>query len=208
VAECAAGALAVKGYGVSAQEIVARAVRMRPFFEHSGGGVTLTGGEVTCQPDFAEAVLRGCREQGIHTAVETNGACPWEQLARLLPYCDLVLYDIKLMDEGEHIRWTGGSNQLILENAKRLAENGVMTQVRVPLIPGVTDSNENLQRAFSFMREVGLRSVSLLPYNPSTAAKYEWLDLPFNIEGEPQGQTRLQELLRLATEAGLDATLS
>jgi pyruvate formate lyase activating enzyme len=181
---------------------------MRPFFEHSGGGVTLTGGEVMCQLDFAEAVLRGCREQRIHTAIETNGACPWEQLARLLPHCNLVLYDIKLMDEGEHIIWTGASNEVILENAKRLAENGVMTQVRVPLIPGITDTEENLRAVFAFMREAGLDSVSLLPYNPSTAAKYEWLDLPFDFEGEPQSRARLQDLLCLATEAGLDAIVS
>ena len=208
VETCATGALALKGESVSASDIVARAARMRPFFEHSGGGVTLTGGEVTCQADLAEAVLRDCQREGIHTAIETNGACPWEQLARLLPHCDLVLYDLKLMDDDEHVRWTGASNEVILENARRLAKNGLTTQVRVPLIPGITDTEENLRAVFSFVRAVGLESVSLLPYNPSTAAKYEWLDLPFNIGGDPQSRARLEEFLRLATEGGVNATLS
>jgi pyruvate formate lyase activating enzyme len=208
VEHCPSGALAIKGHLVTAPDIVAKASRMRPFFEHSGGGVTLTGGEVTCQVDFAEAVLRGCREQRIHTAIETNGACAWKQLARLLPRCDLVLYDIKLMDEDEHLKWTGGPNEVILENARRLAKYEVSTQVRVPLIPGITDTDNNLRRVFSFMREVGLDSVSLLPYNPSTAAKYEWLDLPFQIEADTQSQTRLQEVLQIARAQGLVATLS
>jgi len=203
VEHCPSGALAIKGSIVTAREIVARATRMRPFFEHSGGGVTLTGGEVTCQVDFAEAVLRGCREQQIHTAIETNGASPWGQIERLLPHCDLILYDIKLMNEDEHLRWTSASNRIILENARRLAEHDVSTQVRVPLIPGITDTEENLRGIFSFMREAGLGSASLLPYNPSTAAKYEWLDLDFNIEAEPQSRAHLQAILRLAREAGL-----
>jgi pyruvate formate lyase activating enzyme len=207
VEHCPSGALAIKGHRVTAREIIARAARMRPFFEHSGGGVTLTGGEVTCQADFAEAVLRGCREQGIHSAIETNGASPWGQIERLLLHCDLVLYDIKLMDEDEHLRWTGASNRIILENARRLAEQDVSTQVRVPLIPGITDTEENLRAVFAFMREVGLGSVSLLPYNPSTAAKYEWLDLDFSIEAEPQGEVQLQATLRLAREAGLQVVV-
>jgi pyruvate formate lyase activating enzyme len=208
VEHCPSGALAIKGQIVTARDIVARASQMRPLFEHSGGGVTVTGGEATCQVDFAEVVLRGCREQRIHTAIETNGACAWEQLARLLPHCDLVLYDIKLMEEDEHLKWTGGPNEVILENARRLAKYEVSTQVRVPLIPGITDTDENLQGIFRFMREVGLDSVSLLPYNPATAAKYEWLDLPFQIEADTQSQTRLQEVLQIARAKGLVAALS
>ncbi len=100
--------------------------------------MTLTGGEVTMQPDFAEAVLRGCREAGIHTAIETCGACDWPTLERLADAADLVLYDLKLMDDAAHRRWTGASNRRILENARRLAGRNV--QVRVPLIPGVTDT--------------------------------------------------------------------
>jgi pyruvate formate lyase activating enzyme len=244
VEACPTGALAVKGQLISAVEIVARAVRMKPFFDHSGGGVTLTGGEVTCQLDFSRAVLAGCKARGIHTAIETNGACPWDDLQQLLPHCDLVLYDLKLMDDAAHRRWTGASNRQVLENAERLArgprtsppspspraERGrygntgqspeswgeVRVQLRVPLIPGITDTDENLTAIFAFMRRVGLRRLALLPYNAAAAAKYEWLDLPFElalseaegIEAESQSPERLDTMLAMARASGLEAELS
>ncbi len=203
VEACAAGALAIKGYMVSAGEIVERARRMKPFFDYSAGGVTLTGGEVTRQAEFAEGVLKGCRELRIHTAIETNGACAWERLERLLPYSSLVLYDLKLIDDAEHREWTGASNGRILENARRL--KGREVQVRVPLIPGITDTERNLRDIFGFMREAGLRSAALLPYNPSTPAKYEWLCLPFEMEAEPQAKDRLDEIVAMARKVGVEA---
>ncbi len=206
VEHCAAGALVLKGQHVSAGEIVERASRLRPFFEHSGGGITLTGGEVTCQVEFAEAVLVGCASRNIHTAIETNGACAWEELEKLLPHCDLVLYDIKLIDDAEHQRWTGASNRMILDNAAKLSGRAV--QVRVPLIPGITDTDERLSAIFAFMDRVGLKSVAFLPYNAAAAAKYEWFDLPFEIEGEPQDEERLRAIVSMAREAGLEACIS
>jgi pyruvate formate lyase activating enzyme len=202
---CATGALAIKGYAVSAGEVIEKASHLKPFFAHSGGGVTLTGGEVTMQADFAEAVLAGCRRDGIHTAVETCGACPWKTLDRLAELCDLILFDIKLMDEEEHARWTGASNRQILANAARLAGRNVT--VRVPLIPGVTDGDANLSAIFTFMRDSGLGAVSLLPYNPSSGAKYEWLGIPFEIAGAPQSAERLSEIADMAQRTGLSASV-
>jgi pyruvate formate lyase activating enzyme len=207
VANCAFGALEIKGLWVSAQQIVNRAVRMKPFFDNSGGGITLTGGEVTMQPEFASRVLSECRAHGIHTAIETCGACAWEVLEGLLPYTDLVLYDIKLIDDKEHQRWTGASNREILENAQRLAGQAEV-EVRVPLIPGITDTERNLTGIFDFMREVGLGSVALLPYNPSSRAKYEWLDVPFEIEDESQDREQLAVLLKMARKARLAAVIA
>jgi len=117
VAICPSRALAIKGYWISAGEVVEQAVRMKPFFDHSGGGITLSGGEVAAQAEFAAAVLAGCREQGIHTAIETSGATSWDRLRSLVELCDLVLYDIKLVDEAAHRKWVGASNQQILDNA-------------------------------------------------------------------------------------------
>lgn len=205
VMSCPNGALSIKGYSVSAADILARAERMKPFFDHSGGGVTLTGGEVTAQPEFAAEVLQGCRERGIHTAVETCGACSWEKLERLLPWTDLLLYDLKLIDPELHRSWTGADNAPILSNLRRLAGRSV--QVRVPLIPGITDTDRNLGEIFTLVKEVGLSSISLLPYNPSASAKYEWLDLPFEIDGEPQDRDRLDHLLGMARKQGLAAEL-
>lgn len=200
---CPSRALAIKGYRISAEALVAKATRLKPFFDHSSGGVTLTGGEVTGQCDFAAAVLEGCQAVGAHTAIETCGACGWSQLERLAAHSDLILYDLKLIDEEEHRRWTGASNRQILRNAARLA--GHNTRVRVPLIPGITDAEDNLRGIFTFMRDVGLSSVELLPYNPSSAAKYEWLGLSYEIQGERQCQGRLDGFVDMARRMGLDA---
>ncbi|MBM4456912.1 MAG: glycyl-radical enzyme activating protein [Chloroflexi bacterium] len=205
VETCAQGALALKGVWMPASAVVAKAVRLKPFFDHSGGGVTLSGGEVTAQPDFAAAVLAGCREHGIHTAIETCGACSWSNLARLLAHADLVLYDLKLYDEREHRRWTGAGSRRILANARRLADRNV--QVRIPLIPDVTDTEANLAALFGFMQEAGLRRVALLPYNPSAAAKYQWLGRNYGLDGQPQGDGRLDALLQMAGRMGLAAQL-
>jgi pyruvate formate lyase activating enzyme len=178
---------------------------MRPFFDHTGGGITLTGGEVTDQVEFAAAVLSGCQLRGIHTAIETCGATSWHRLRQLTERADLVLYDLKLIDEEEHRRWTGASNRQILANARRLA--GQEVQVRVPLIPGITDTEENLGGIYAFMREAGLGRVALLPYNPSAGAKYEWLDLPFEVEGEPQDDELLRDYIHLARGMGLEGVI-
>jgi len=203
--QCPQRALAIKGYPISVGTLVRKARRLQPFFAHSGGGVTLTGGEVTLQPDFAAAVLAGCRAEGIHTAIETSGACAWETLSRVAEHADLILYDLKLIDDAAHRRWTGASNRQILANAARLASRNV--QVRVPLIPGVTDTAENLANIFTFMRSAGLPAVALLPYNPSAAAKYEWLGLPYSITGETQSTEQFCSFVEMARAAGVEAVI-
>ncbi|HIE27087.1 TPA: glycyl-radical enzyme activating protein, partial [Candidatus Poribacteria bacterium] len=205
VEHCPYDALAIKGYRISAASIVEKASHLKPFFDHSNGGVTLTGGEITMQADFAEAVLEGCQSLGIHTAIETSGACGWPQLEQLVAHTGLVLYDLKLIDEEEHRRWTGVSNRQILHNAARLAKYNI--QVRVPLIPDITDTEANLRGIFAFMSDVGLSSVALLPYNTSAAAKYEWLGLMYGIEGETQSQDCLGSFLEMARAAGLEAVI-
>ena len=109
---------------MSAAELVAQVEKDRPFFAASGGGVTLTGGEATAQPDFSRQFLAGCRALGIHTALETNGCAPWQVYQDLLEVVDLFLYDIKHMDESSHRQLTGASNHLALSNLRRLAGTG------------------------------------------------------------------------------------
>jgi pyruvate formate lyase activating enzyme len=203
---CPGGALELKGARIAASEVVERAVRMRSFFDHSGGGVTLTGGEVTMQPDFAEAILTGCRDRGIPTAVETCGACPWPVLERIAARADLILYDIKLIDNGAHRRWTGVGNGRILDNARRLAGRNV--EARVPLIPGITDTDANLAGIFAFLREARLPRVVLLPWNPATAAKYEWLGRSCDVAGAPQTEQRMAGVLSAARAEGLEAEVA
>ena len=216
---CVPGALAIRGHTVTAEEIVAKAVRLKPFFDHSAapggarGGITLTGGEVTLQTEFAEAVLAGCRAEGIHTAIETCGACSWDRLERLVRHTDLVLYDLKVMDDDEHRRWTGASLRPILANARRLADwvradgRGVAIRIRLPLIPGITDTDTNVRRVFEFMCDAGLPVATLLPYNPASAAKYDWLGATSEIEGEPQSVERLSELVARGRDRNLQVEI-
>ena len=153
--------------------------------------------ELTESSPETEALMRS-----IHTAFETCGACPWEHLEVVVAHADLVLYDLKLIDEQEHLRWTGASNRQILQNAGRLA--GMNVQVRVPLIPGITDSEANLRGLFAFMAESGLQSAALLPYNPAAGAKYEWLGREYGIEGAPQTRAELALIVGMARELGVE----
>jgi pyruvate formate lyase activating enzyme len=206
VENCPHNALAIKGYYIHANVIIEKARRMKPFFDYSGGGITLTGGEVTAQTDFAESVLAECKAHFIHTAIETSGACNWNKLERLVKYTDLVLYDLKLINDEEHLRWTGISNKQILDNASRLS--GYNVQIRVPLIPNITDREENLRGIFAFMQKAGLRSVALLPYNTSASAKYEWLGLEYEIHGESQNKEFLDRIAEIAHQYELESIIN
>ncbi len=205
VEQCPQGALAVKGYRVPASLVVARAMRMKPFFDRSGGGVTLTGGEPAQQVDFAEAVLRDCRARGIHTAMETSGACSREHLERLMCHVDLLIYDLKLLDDEQHRRWTGGSNEQVLDNASRLRDRNV--EFRLPLIPGITDAPQNLQAVLSFLRNIGSTRLAVLPYNLSAGAKYEWLGRPYELAHSTEGTGDLEAVVRMGRSMGVSITV-
>lgn len=202
---CINNALSIKGYEISAEKIIEKALHLKPFFIHSRGGITLTGGEVTLQSDFALAILKGCKELNIHTAIETCGACSWDHLEKLLKYTDLILYDIKIMNEHEHIKWTGVSNRQILNNVKKLLDYNV--HIRIPLIPGITDTDSNLYSIFSFMNQYGLLKAELLPYNFSASAKYEWLGLVYGIHAKPQDKAHLDRILEIAYQEGIEAII-
>jgi pyruvate formate lyase activating enzyme len=202
-AVCEWDALRVLGRAVLAEDIVRQAERLRPFFAHSGGGITLTGGEVAMHTRFAAAVLTGCRALGIHTAIETSGACAWEALEPLVNESDLILYDLKLHDSEEHRRWTGLPNDDALANARLLPTERAL--VRIPLVPGITDTQGNLEGIFGFMADLGLCRVSVLPYNPSAPAKYEWLGRSFPLGHlEPQSPARRAEIRSLGARFGLE----
>lgn len=200
---CPHEALSIKGREVTAARIVAQAERLAPFFARSGGGVTLTGGEVTSQPEFAAAILEGCQGLGIHTAIETCGACSWERLGRLARHSDLILFDVKLVEPADHKSWTGADNERILDNLGRLA--GYPVVVRVPLIPGVTDTEANLRAVFDAARSAGHQRVSLLPYNPAAGAKYAWLGATYELaEVETQSAQELAGMACLAESYELE----
>lgn len=150
-----------------------------PFYRRSGGGVTLSGGEVLMQAAFASQLLKQCQQEGIHTAIETNLCAPWETLEQLLPHLDMVMADIKHMDSQRHRRGTGKGNEQILANILRLDQWGIPLVIRTPVIPGYNDSRENIARTAEFLKSVrNLRYYELLSYNPMGNDKRRRLGLP------------------------------
>lgn len=143
-------------------------LRDLPFYRHSGGGVTLSGGECTLHPDYLERLLKRLKENGIHLTLETSGYFDYRAFRnKVLPYIDLIYYDIKIADPQAHRRYIGKSNRKIFANLHLLLqEKGVEVHPRVPLVPGITATEENLSGILDVLCEIGARDVSLLPYNP------------------------------------------
>ncbi len=208
VQRCPNRALVVKGEQTTAGAIADEAARLLPFFRRTGGGVTLTGGEPLMQPDFACAIATLCRAAGIHVAVETCGFGNWDDLARLASVVDIFLFDVKLLDEQRHREYTGQSNQPIIDNLRRLTTVDAEIVVRVPLIPAHTDGIEDIQALGELVRELGLGSICLLPYNPAAPGKYAWLRQEYPLaDTERQTAPYLQELAQLLHGFGLTVTV-
>lgn len=174
---CTSKALYMCGTDYTVEEIMQRVRRDKPFFERSGGGVTISGGECLWQPEFLLEVLKKCKAEGIHTAIDTTGYVKWENIEAILPYSDLFLYDLKCMDSKLHKQVTGVPNELILENAKKIAAAGGKFQIRIPTIPMVNDSVEAFDAVGKFICELGdsVEIVQLLPYHNLGVVKWERL---------------------------------
>ncbi len=202
---CAPRALAMCGQKWTVRQVVQRVERNLPFFRNSNGGLTMSGGEVTAQARFSENVLRACQQRGIHTAIETCGFARWEVLARFVPVVDLFLYDLKQMDPARHKELTGVDNGLILNNLAALGKTGKEIQVRVPLIPGRNDDEENIRRTAAYAVHVGIKRIALLPYNSAAGSKYEWMGGEYTLSGlDTQSPEKLEELAAIARAAGLE----
>jgi pyruvate formate lyase activating enzyme len=163
---CPNQARRIAGRLLTVSEVMKEVLKDRKFYEMSGGGVTLSGGEATYQPEFASALFKRIKEFVIHTALETCGYASWNVFERLLEYTDFVLYDIKHWDSARHQRGTGSGNEIILENARRIAKSKPM-KVRVPLIPGFNDSEHDIRSIANFVASLPNQiEMELLAYNP------------------------------------------
>lgn len=185
---CTAKARTLKGKEMTVDEVLEIVLKDRAFYDNSGGGVTLSGGDPTMQPEFALQLLRRSKEAGLHTAIETCGYVAWPVLKRLLEYTDLVLFDIKTLDPVKHLNATGKDNRLIIENAKKLAGEITM-RIRRPLIPGFNDSPEDVKELLEFVKnDLGLSGsdIDLLRYNKLGEAKFDRLDKNTVPSMEPQ----------------------
>lgn len=177
VDECPSGALSIVGKYYAQDELVAELARDKPFYDNSNGGVTLSGGEPTLPMEYSAEVARKLKELGIHVCIETCGDFNWDAFKeKLLPSVDLVYVDMKLVDEAAHKKFTGRGNERIERNIENLIEFGkVPLLIRVPLVPDVTATRENLEATAKWMREHNQSKVALLPYNPLWIGKAKGL---------------------------------
>lgn len=206
---CPAGALRWMGVRRTAGDVIGEVLRDQPFYA-DGGGLTLTGGEPTAQPDFAEALLRLAKEASLTTAMETCGHTRWKVFERLLPYLDLVLFDLKHLDPETHRRATGVDNEVILANLRRLAEVGAPVRVRIPLIPGVNADVESIGALARFVAGLeGLpKQISLLPYHTLGMGKYASLGRPNPLNGRASiSQEQLREFRRIVEAHALEVSV-
>lgn len=193
---CNSQALTMAGQRRTTDEIMQIILKDLPYYQTSGGGVTFSGGEAASQSEFLYELAKECKKYRISTCIETCGYAGWEIFQKLLPYIDYFFYDLKIIDEKDHITYTGVSNRLILDNFSRLIEAGANVTVRIPVIPGINNTPENVKKTILFLLERAPGClVSLLPYHRLGASKYDKLDMEYSLsELSPPSE---QEMVRL-----------
>ena len=190
---CPHDAREICGKNYTVGEVVREILKDKAFYEASGGGVTFSGGECMLQIDFLEELLKECQKNGIHTAVDTAGYVPFEQFEQILPYTELILYDIKCFDSEKHKQYTGVGNELILENLKRLLSTDKSVWIRIPIIPTVNDTEEEIRSIRSFLLSCGTpEKVELLPYHAMGEHKYAAIGKKVKMFSVPSEEKMLQ----------------
>ncbi len=194
------------GRDVSVGEIMPELLCDYPFYRRSGGGITLSGGEMLCQSDFAESLLAACKENGLSTAVESTGYAHFDKIEALLDYIDYYLMDIKHINSKKHSEFTGKGNELILENAKKIAKSGKCELIiRTPVIPGFNDTAEEIRAISKFAASLdGVCEHHLLPYHRLGQDKYTGLGRQYSLADiMPPTKEKMEYLLSAAEESGL-----
>jgi len=207
---CPSEALTIAGEEWELEQLLEEVRKDIMFYLDSGGGMTISGGEPTMFTDFSIELLKGSKEWGIDTCVDTTAYCKWENLEKLLPYTTLFLLDIKHMNSQKHKKGTGVSNELIIENAKKLAESGATIRIRIPIVPGFNDTKEELEEIAKFAKSLGsaVQGVDLLPFHDYCVGKYEQLDrvwsFPESVAMDAKAVAHFKELF---DGYGLDTTI-
>lgn len=203
---CFPGALVMSGKTMDTDEVMDEIMQDKDYYRNSGGGVTVSGGEVFMQQGFARQLLDQCKEAQISTAIETNLNIDWKQIEELLPAVDLVMCDVKLMDDKKHQKWTGVSNKRILENLRQLAMRLVPMIIRTPVIPGVNQTKEDIGAIAKYIKELhgNLIYYELLDFNPLGDMKYKGLEMENHFNGQgPAGEDVLGKLAQAASAQGI-----
>lgn len=192
----------IMGRDVTVAEVMETVKRDMPYYSRSDGGLTLSGGECLLQPDFSRGLLRAAKEMGINTVIESMGFAKYETIASILPYLDVYLMDIKQMNPSKHAEYTGKSNELMLENARKIAASRQTELIiRVPTVPGFNDTREEILDIARFADSLpGVRQIHLLPYHSFGRGKYEGLgrDYPMGDVKPPTGEK--MQMLKEAVE--------
>ncbi|MBS7614331.1 glycyl-radical enzyme activating protein [Candidatus Bathyarchaeota archaeon] len=202
---CYAGALVLVGREMTVDEVVDEVLRDKVFYETSGGGVTLSGGDPIVQYSFSRALLKKCKKVGLHTAIETAANCQWKILASLLPMLDLVMMDIKHVDSEKHKKATGVSNKIILNNAVRLSKTKKPLILRVPIIPGFNDTKSEVEAIAEFVKEFSnLEYLELLPFHRLGEGKYKALGLEYSASNlAVPAKEKMRELSEAVKKLGI-----
>lgn len=206
---CTYKALITYGKQMNAEEIFDAINRDKIFYEASGGGVTVSGGEALLHSQLVCDLFQKCRQAGIHTCIETSGYAAESCLKQVLPYTDYVLYDLKHMNSDKHRQYTGKPNGLILTNAKNVAESGVETLFRMPLIPGMNDDEKNINDTAYFLKTLASTHIELMPYHRLGQGKYESLDKKYPPSYIPVPKpNHLESIQKTFESLGITCTIS
>ncbi|MBQ3133290.1 MAG: glycyl-radical enzyme activating protein [Clostridia bacterium] len=203
------GKIETVGRDVTVAEVLKEVEKDRVFYRRSFGGMTLSGGETMCQPDFAEALFREAHERGINTAIETTACASEEVVKRLVPHIDTVMMDIKHMDSEKHYAFTGQHNELMLKNARVIAEMHNDLIIRVPVVPTFNDTEEEIRAIAEFAATLpGVTHLHLLPYHAFGTDKYRWLGRPYTMSDiETPSNEHMNRLLAVVKAAGLNGQI-
>jgi pyruvate formate lyase activating enzyme len=208
---CYPDAVTKCGIDYTVDEVIAKLSKSYEFFRNCKGGVTVSGGEPLCQADFVSELLKRIKADGIHTALDTTGYAPWEAVESVLPYVDLYLLDLKHMDSKVHNDVVKVPNELIHENALKIAAAGGKFQIRIPVIPGFNDALDNLTRTAEFCTKLGdaVETVQLLPYHHFGASKYAKMQMydPMPADLLPPSDESMEEYRQLFQSYGLNAII-
>lgn len=203
---CLSGALVASGRYVEAGEVMHEVLSDKPFYDNSGGGITVSGGEPLFRPGFTSLLLRHARQNGLHTALDTCGFADRAVLDGVLPNVDLALFDLKHPDNARHAEGTGKDNELIVSNLMHAAAR-VQTWLRLPLIPGYNDSEQDLERLADIASRSGVTKVSVLPYHEWGRQKYEHLGLKYTLAVKPPLQEMVAHVVTFLGSRGLRVTV-
>ncbi|HVO73811.1 MAG TPA: glycyl-radical enzyme activating protein [Ignavibacteriaceae bacterium] len=203
------------GKKMSVDSIIKIIMKDYMFYEESNGGVTFSGGEPMSQVDFLLDLLKCCKTNNIHTAVDTCGYVQFKRFEKILPFTDLFLYDIKIMDENDSLKYTGVSNKLILENLKQLSLTDKNIFLRIPLIPDITDTDKNVKDIIKFISELSegsfgkkIKQISLLPFNEVSKSKYKKFNAEYDLKMfKSQSEEKLKELTNKFVSKGFEVKL-